>query len=41
MLGGVLGSHFGAGHWQPKTLQKVLGAIILVAIVLLARKVFS
>ena len=41
MLGGVLGSHFGAGHWQSKTLQKVLGAIILVAIVLLARKVFS
>ncbi len=38
--GGLLGSHFGAGHWKPKTLQKVLGNIILVAIVLLARKIF-
>lgn len=39
-VGGLLGSHLGAGHWQSKTLQKVLGAIILVAIVLLVRKVF-
>jgi len=40
LLGGLLGSHYGAGQWQPKTLQKVLGNIILVAIVLVARKIF-
>ena len=40
LVGGVLGSHYGAGRWRPQTLQKVLGGIVLVAIALLARKVF-
>jgi uncharacterized membrane protein YfcA len=40
LVGGLLGSHYGSGQWKPRTLQKVLGNIILVAIVLLARKIF-
>lgn len=38
LVGGVLGSHYGSGPWKPQTLQKVLGILILVAIVLLARR---
>jgi len=39
--GGFLGAHLGATKWSPRTMQKVLGLIVLVAIVLLAYKVMS
>ena len=38
LLGGILGSHVGAVKYSAKTLEKLLGVIILLAIVLLARK---
>ncbi|MDA0874664.1 MAG: hypothetical protein O3C45_06320, partial [Bacteroidetes bacterium] len=38
-VAGYIGSHMGAARWQARTIQRVLGAIILVAIVFLARKV--
>lgn len=38
LVGGVLGSRLGAGRWEARRLQKILGAIILVAIVMLMRK---
>ena len=38
LVGGLLGSRLGAGKWKPRTLQKILGSIILLAIVLLINK---
>ena len=38
LVGGLLGARLGAGKWKPRTLQKILGSIILVAIVLLFKK---
>ena len=38
-LGGMLGSHMGAVHYSAKTMEKLLGILILLAIGLLARKV--
>ena len=38
LLGGIAGSQFGAGYFKPRTLQKVLGSIIIMAILLLAKK---
>lgn len=39
IAGGWLGSKFGAGKLSNKTMDKILGVIILVAIVLLAQKI--
>jgi uncharacterized membrane protein YfcA len=40
LLGGILGSHLGAFRLRTETLQRLLGVIILLAIVLLARRIF-
>jgi uncharacterized membrane protein YfcA len=37
-VAGYIGSHMGAARWQARTIQRVLGAIIIVAILFLARK---
>ena len=41
LAGGVLGSHLGSTTLRPETMQKVLGVIVIVAVVLLFRKVVS
>jgi len=38
-LGGALGSFLGAGRYSPQTMERVLGVVVIVAIVLLLRKV--
>ncbi len=38
LAGGLLGSHLGSGRLAPATMQKILGGIVLAAIVLLLRK---
>jgi uncharacterized membrane protein YfcA len=38
-LGGALGSFIGAGRYSPQTMERVLGVVVIVAIVLLLRKV--
>jgi uncharacterized membrane protein YfcA len=40
LLGGAFGSYMGSSRLQPETMQKLLGGIIIVAIVFLARKIF-
>jgi uncharacterized membrane protein YfcA len=39
VLGGIIGSHMGSAKFKPRTMQKLLGGIIIVAIVFLARKI--
>ena len=41
LIGSASGSFMGAVRYRPLTMQKVLGAVILVAIVFLTRKVFT
>jgi uncharacterized protein len=38
LLGGAMGSFMGAARFSPKSMQKILGVVILVAIVFLAMK---
>ena len=38
-IGGFLGSYFGSVKYDPKTIQKVMGIIIIIAIILLAQKI--
>ena len=40
MIGSAIGSFMGAIKYRPQTMQKVLGAVILAAIVFLTKKVF-
>lgn len=40
MIGGLAGSLLGAGRFQPQTMQKILGSILVVAVLLLGKKVF-
>jgi hypothetical protein len=40
-LGGVLGSFIGAGRYSPQTMERALGVVVIVAIVLLFRKVLA
>lgn len=40
MLGGIAGTILGAGHFKSGTMQRILGSILVVAIVLLGRKMF-
>lgn len=40
IVGGFAGSYLGAKLFKPKTIQKVMGAVILIAIVFLVRKMF-
>ncbi|MDF1578964.1 MAG: sulfite exporter TauE/SafE family protein [Desulfobulbales bacterium] len=39
LLGGMAGSLFGADRFEPRTMQKILGGILLVAILFLGRKI--
>jgi uncharacterized membrane protein YfcA len=41
VLGGTLGSHMGSSKFAPKTMQKLLGGIIIVAIAFLSKKILS
>jgi uncharacterized membrane protein YfcA len=41
LIGGAWGSFMGSSIFAPKTMQKILGAIILVAIVVLTKRVLS
>ena len=40
IIGGSLGSYFGATKYEPQTIQKIMGIIIIVAILFLLRKIF-
>ena len=40
-LGGAMGSFMGAGRYSAQTMERVLGVLVMVAIVLLSRKVLS
>jgi uncharacterized membrane protein YfcA len=39
IIGGSLGSFFGSFRFSPKIMEKILGAIIIIAIILLLKKV--
>lgn len=39
VIGGFLGSYFGSFKYNPKTMEKILGIIILVAIAFLLKKI--
>ncbi len=41
LVGGAVGSFLGASRLEPRKMQKLLGGIVLIAIVLLARKVLT
>ena len=40
LIGGSLGSYFGATKYDPQTIQKVMGIVIILAILFLMRKIF-
>lgn len=39
LAGGIAGSIMGAGRFEPRTMQKILGSILVVAILFLGRKI--
>jgi uncharacterized membrane protein YfcA len=39
VAGGLVGSILGAGRFEPRTMQKILGSILVIAIFLLGRKI--
>ena len=41
VLGGTLGSHIGATRLSPKVMEKILGVIVLVAVIVLAKKLIG
>ena len=41
LLGSLAGSFMGAGRFQIQTMQKILGSILVVAVILLSNKVFA
>lgn len=41
ILGGTLGSYMGATHFSAKKMEKILGLIIFVALIFLAKKLFA
>jgi len=41
IMGGMLGSHLGASYFKPRTMEKILGLIIIIAIALIARKIIQ
>jgi uncharacterized membrane protein YfcA len=41
LIAGTFGSHMGSSKFKPATMQKLLGGIIIVAILFLARKILS
>jgi uncharacterized membrane protein YfcA len=38
LIGGFLGSHLGSSRLEPRTMQRVLGGIVLLAILFLSRR---
>ena len=40
-VGGATGSFLGANRYEPRTMQKLLGGIVLIAIVILFSKMIS
>ena len=38
VIGGFAGSYFGSTKFEPQSIQKIMGAIIIVAVILLMRK---
>ncbi|NOY67303.1 MAG: sulfite exporter TauE/SafE family protein [Gammaproteobacteria bacterium] len=40
LIGGTIGSFLGSSKYSGKTMEKILGVVILVAIILLTRKIF-
>jgi hypothetical protein len=41
VIGGTMGSWLGANRYQPRTMEKILGVIIILAVVALARKLLA
>ncbi|MCP4202389.1 MAG: sulfite exporter TauE/SafE family protein [bacterium] len=41
LLGGVIGSHLGSVRFRPRTVQKVLGVVVLLAIAVLLRRLLA
>ena len=41
IIGGILGSHLGSSYLKPRTMEKILGGIIIMAIFLILRKILS
>jgi hypothetical protein len=39
LIGGYLGSFMGPTKFSPKTMQKILGTVIIVAIIFVTRKI--
>jgi len=39
LIGGYLGSFMGSTKFSPKTMQKILGTVIIVAIIFVTRKI--
>ena len=39
LIGGTAGSFLGAGRFEPRTMQKILGSVLVVAIISLGRKI--
>lgn len=39
ILGGITGTQMGAGRFQARTMQKILGSILVVAVLMLGRKI--
>ncbi len=39
LIGGVVGSTLGAGRFEPRTMQKILGTVLVVAILFLGQKI--
>ena len=37
LIGGTAGSYLGAQRFEPKTIQKVMGSVIIIAIILLTK----
>lgn len=41
IVGGILGSYMGASYFKPRTMEKILGGIIIIAMILIAKKLYS
>lgn len=41
VLGGFLGSHMGASRFSPRMMEKILGIIVMLAVLFLAKKLFT
>jgi hypothetical protein len=39
IVGGFAGSYFGSSKYEAKTIQKMMGAVIIIAIIFLLRKI--